>query len=78
VNGIASDMDFQNKSLKAQMRQANKKNAKFVAILGEDELAKGTIMLRNMATGEQREIKISEFIDEIKRLMTNNQLRMTK
>ncbi len=68
LNGISAEIDYQNKSLKAQMRQANKKGAKYVAILGEDELEKDTIILRNMANGEQKEIKISNFINEAKKI----------
>lgn len=69
INGISSEMDYQKKSLKAQMRQANKKGAKYVSILGEDELEKGMIVLRNMSNGEQREIKLDRFIDEVKKLL---------
>lgn len=68
INGVSSDMDYQNRSLKAQMRQANRRGAKYVAILGEDELQKDVIILRNMADGQQREIKINNFIDEVKKL----------
>jgi len=68
VDGVSSDMDYQGRSLKAQMRQANKRGAKYVAILGEDELQKGAVILRNMASGQQREIKIENFVNEVKRM----------
>jgi len=67
VLGISSEIDYQDKSLKAQMRQANKKSAKFVSILGEDELEKKTIVLRNMSNGEQTELKIETFVEELKK-----------
>ncbi len=51
--GIAADMDFMNRSLKAQMKYANKYPATFVALIGEDELAQKKIMLKNMETGSQ-------------------------
>jgi len=51
--GIAADMDFMNRSLKAQMKYANKYPAKFVALIGEDELAAQKVMLKNMETGSQ-------------------------
>ena len=63
--GISSDMDFQNKSLKGQLRRANNLNAKFVAILGEDELKKGVIGLKNMKTSEQKEISLEKFVEEM-------------
>ncbi|MBP2663490.1 MAG: hisS [Firmicutes bacterium] len=51
--GIAADMDFMNRSLKAQMKYANKYPAKYVALIGEDELAEQKVMLKNMETGSQ-------------------------
>ncbi|WP_094603340.1 Histidine--tRNA ligase [Sporomusa silvacetica DSM 10669] len=51
--GIAADMDFMNRSLKAQMKYANKYPAKFVALIGENELAEQKVMLKNMETGSQ-------------------------
>jgi len=65
-SGIGCEIDYESKSLKAQMRQANKLNAKFVAILGEDELEKGIVALRDMSCGEQEELKLESFIQEIK------------
>lgn len=47
-------MDYSSKSLKSQMKQANKNNAKKVLILGEDELARHEIILKDMATSEQK------------------------
>jgi histidyl-tRNA synthetase len=38
-NGINSDRDFAGRSMRAQMREANRQNARFVLIVGEDELA---------------------------------------
>ena len=60
-------MDYESKSLKAQMRRAYKLKAKFVAILGEDELTKGIIALRDMAASEQEEVKMGNFTEEIKK-----------
>ncbi len=58
--GIKVEMDNMNKSLKAQMKYANKINAKYTAIIGEDEVAKGEVLLRNMETKEQENIKIED------------------
>lgn len=51
--GIACEMDFMDRSLKAQMKQANRLAARFVAIIGEEEAAQGKVALKNMQTGEQ-------------------------
>lgn len=45
-------------SLKAQLRQADKAQARFVFIIGEDELARGEVNLKDMATGEQLTIAL--------------------
>ena len=54
------------RSLKSQMRQANALGAAWVAILGERELAAGTVQLRNMADAGQRELPRSEAVDLLK------------
>lgn len=63
--GIAADMDFMNRSLKAQMKYANKYPAKFVALLGEDELAQQKVMLKNMETGSQELVNMAELVHMI-------------
>ncbi len=56
--GIRAEMDYLGKSLKAQMRRADKLQARFVLILGEEELSRGTAPLRVMAGGEQTEVSL--------------------
>ena len=46
--------------MKAQMKQANKFQAKKVIIFGEDELTRGAVTLRDMATSEQAEVALSD------------------
>ena len=70
--GIACEIDYQNKSLKAQMRIADRLKAKFVVILGEKELEKGIITLRDMETKKQEEIEIRRSAEEIAKLLTIN------
>ena len=53
-SGIACDMDYMNRSLKAQMKYANKYPARFVAIIGEEEVAQNKVMLKDMVNGEQQ------------------------
>ncbi len=57
-NKIIAAMDHEGRSLKSQMKQANKAGAGWALIIGEDELEKGVAMFRNMATKEQNEIAI--------------------
>jgi len=66
-NGIRADMDYQNRSLKSQMRLANDKKAEYVLILGEKEWSKGMFCLKDMGTGNQINIKKEELLKVIER-----------
>ncbi len=56
AKGIPTDMDLQGKSLKGQMKQAGKSGASVTVIIGEDELAKGEAVVKNMDAGTQENI----------------------
>ena len=58
--GKSAYLDFDGRSLKSQMRLADKLGAKTVIIIGEEELKSGTLVLRDMATKEQRNIREEE------------------
>lgn len=64
--GVACDIDHEKRSLKAQMRDADKRGAGLVLIIGEEELAKGEAVLRNMQTKEQVSVKFEELIKVVK------------
>ncbi|MDU4960636.1 MAG: histidine--tRNA ligase [Sporomusaceae bacterium] len=51
--GIRSDMDHLDRSLKAQLKQANRLAVRLTVMIGEDEAAQGRVMLKDMLTGEQ-------------------------
>src|SRR5438876_5315497 len=53
-------LDFDARSLRSQMRLADKLQAKSVIIIGEEELKSGTLVVRDMATKEQRNIREEE------------------
>jgi len=63
--GLSVDMDYSEGSLKSQMRIANKIGARYTVIIGEEELSKNMVILRNMQTKEQKEIKIDNIINEL-------------
>jgi histidyl-tRNA synthetase len=65
-NNIASDTDYLNKSLKGAMRAANDAQAKYVLILGDDELKKDIITVKNMSSGAQKELTLENLIKELK------------
>ena len=51
-DGVAAEADLLGRSVKAQMKYANKMGAKYTMILGDDELTNGQAALKNMETGE--------------------------
>ncbi len=55
------DYDYLNRSIKAQMREANKYNAKYVVFIGGDEYKRGELNIKNLSNGEQQLIKIDDF-----------------
>lgn len=65
-NNIKSAMSFEGRSFKSQFREADSRKAKFVIIMGENEIKNNSVMLKNMATGEQAEIKKEDLINKIK------------
>ena len=69
--GIAAANEIAGKSLKAQMRAANRVNAVCAVIVGEEELNKNCAVLRDLTGGEQREVAFDVLTDEIKKLLNN-------
>jgi len=68
-NGIACDTDYEDKSLKAAMRRANDLGVRFVLILGEDELRKNAVTLKDMSSGIQEEIGFSNLVENLQKLL---------
>jgi histidyl-tRNA synthetase len=64
--GIVADKDYQDRKVKTQLKAADRLHAKFVAILGDDELAKEVINMKEMSTGEQTEVPLHSVVDYLK------------
>ena len=62
-SGLMVNLSLGNKSIKAQMRQANALGAEYAFIFGEDEVRKGTVAYRDMETGEQWEVAMEDVVD---------------
>lgn len=65
--GFSADTDHAGRSLKAQMRRAAREGARRVVILGEEELARGVVAVRDMVEGDQVEVSIGELISTLRR-----------
>ncbi len=63
--GLSVELEGEPRSLKSQMRRADKLNAHFVLIVGEDELQKGRAILRDMASKQQQEISLASLETEL-------------
>ena len=68
-NHISADKDHLDRSLKAQFKYSNKINAKYTIVIGDDELDKDEATLKNMETGDQKLIKISELVEELRTVL---------
>jgi histidyl-tRNA synthetase len=62
LQGIRVEMDFENRSLKSQMRRADKLGAAYVVIVGDRELQDGVAIFRNMTTKEQEQVVLQEVV----------------
>jgi histidyl-tRNA synthetase len=63
---ICADTDYENRSLKGAMRRAGDLKAYYVVIIGDNELQKNVVTLKAMASGEQKEVKPDDLIDQLK------------
>jgi len=64
--GLAAMLDPEGRSFKSRMKQADKLGARFVAILGEDEMARGVWTVRDMARSAQREVPEEKVLEHLK------------
>ena len=69
--GVIAEMDTLSRNIKGQFKYADRLGAKYTLVIGEDELKKGVVSLKDMAKSEQREIKIANRYEEITRETIN-------
>lgn len=65
-NGLSVLLDVDGRSLKSQLKQADKSGARFAAIIGEEELATDTVTVRDMVSSAQRSVKRADIVSELK------------
>lgn len=66
--GYSAERDYLNRKVKAQFKAADRLQAQFVAILGEDELKENKINVKNMTTGEQEAVLLDSFVRYFEKL----------
>jgi histidyl-tRNA synthetase len=70
TNGTAVESDLLRRSLKAQMRDADRQQAAFVIVVGQHEIESGKAALKNMQTGEQKEIILKNIATQFSQAIT--------
>jgi histidyl-tRNA synthetase len=76
-SGISAEIYPGWAKLKKQMEFAHSKGIPYVALAGENEIASGKITLRNMQTGEQKEMNIEELKKELGCMLSGSQINNT-
>ena len=71
--GVCVEYDLMDRSLKAQMKFANKIGAKAVAVIGDSELDSGIVKIKNMSNGAETETEISKITKKLLTEMTVNE-----
>ncbi len=64
-NGVSATMDYLDRSMRAQMKDANRENASFTLIVGDNELKEQKFTLRNMKESEEAQLSIDEIISKL-------------
>ena len=68
-NGLITEMDYYGRSLKAQFKSSERKNARFVIIIGEDEIKNNEVTLKDTLTKAQESVKKDELVERIDTLL---------
>jgi len=66
TEGISVDIDPSGKGFKSQFKKADRENAKFAVIIGEDELSENSCILKNLSTGDQKKIPLNNISEHLK------------
>jgi len=67
--GLKAAIDYNNRSVKGQMKAADRLNANYTVIIGDNELEQGFATIRNMKSGEEKEIELADLIEEMQKLI---------
>jgi histidyl-tRNA synthetase len=71
--GLEAHMEYEGRSIKSQMKRADRLKAAFALILGDDELASGVVSVKNMSTGEQTRVSREAAVDHCRALAAGGQ-----
>ena len=69
--GISADMSFGDRGLKGAMKGANRAGAKVALVLGDQELAAGTVAVKDLVAHEQHDAEMEKAVDAVRRLLAD-------
>ena len=67
--GIAADRSFDARSMKSQFKSADRSGAALAVVVGEQEVAAGTVTLRDLRSGEQQTVARTDVVDHVRKLL---------
>ncbi|GAA2360018.1 histidine--tRNA ligase [Streptomyces carpaticus] len=68
-SGVAADLAYGGKGLKAAMKAANRSGARYALVAGDRDLAEGVIQLKDLGSGEQRPVPVEALVTEVTGLL---------
>src|SRR6056297_591219 len=72
--GFKTEIDYLGRGVGSQMKSADRMNAEYTIIIGEDELNNNSATIRNMKSGDEKEIQLSNLLEEMKKLVDKEEL----
>ena len=69
LSGVSAQMDFEARGVRAQMKRADRLQARVAVIVGGDELARGEVTLRDMQTSEQRPVPRAGAVEAVRTIL---------
>lgn len=69
MNGFNGDMDYMNRSLKSNFKQAERLNTKYIIIIGNDEIENNMVAIKNNETKESKTVALDDIIDYFDEVM---------
>ena len=66
IAGCSAVTDLDGRNLKAQLKQADRLAARYALLIGDDEMASGTVTVRDLATGEQQSVARADLVEALK------------
>ncbi|MFC4760444.1 histidine--tRNA ligase [Fructobacillus durionis] len=67
--GFSADLDFAGRSMKAQFKAANRRKARFVITIGDQEVATGQVKVKDMITGHQADMDLNKVGEQIEKVI---------